>query len=166
MFYVVGDQSRKMIVQISSQLANCSKLQRLYFGSGTTPTQRFNLFKAVQVRHLAFLASFLSELFFKGIICDSRQQFNLQRVLHFSGELQQVSFMNQDSTLTYRCEPPNKGYVRHYEGTSRTVILYSSVFYCTPTFYLRMASISRSTVAAATGVSVFSFGVQNTLSYL
>ena len=68
MFYDVGDQSRKMIVQISSQLANCSKLQRLYFGSGTTPTQRFNLFKAVQVRHLAFLASFLSELFFKGII--------------------------------------------------------------------------------------------------
>ena len=98
MFYVVGDQSRKMIVQISSQLANCSKLQRLYFGSGTTPTQRFNLFKAVQVRHLAFLASFLSELFFKGVICDSRQQFNLQRVLHFSGELQQVSSMNQDST--------------------------------------------------------------------
>ena len=94
----------KMIVQISIQLANCSKLQRLYFGSGTTPTQRFNLFKAVQVRHLAFLASFLSELFFEGIICDSRQQFNLQGVLHFSGELQQVSFMNQDSTLTYRCE--------------------------------------------------------------
>ena len=64
-----------------------------------------NLFKAVQVRHLAFLASFLSELFFKGIICDSRQQFNLQVfVLHVSAELQQVSFMNQDSTLTYRCE--------------------------------------------------------------
>ena len=70
----------KMIVQISIQLANCSKLQRLYFGSGTTPTQRLNLFKAVQVRHLAFLASFLSELFFEGIICDSRQQFNLQGV--------------------------------------------------------------------------------------
>ena len=64
-FCDMGDQTSKMIAQISSQLANCSKLQRLYFGSGTTPTQRFNLFKAVQVRHLAFLASFLSELFLK-----------------------------------------------------------------------------------------------------
>ena len=51
--------------------------------------------------------------------------------------------------------PPNKGYVRHSEGTNTAVLLYSSVFYCTPTFYLRMASISRSTVAAATGVSAF-----------
>ena len=88
----------KVIVQISIQVANWSKLQRLHFGSGTTLTQRFNLFKAVQVRRLAFLASFLSELFFKGIICDSWQQCNLQGVLHVSAEFQQVSFMNQDST--------------------------------------------------------------------